>query len=41
MAGAAGMGMKTCYFDRSRSGKTGGLSVDYVVHTLDEIRSFL
>jgi len=41
MAGAAGMGMKTCYFDRNRSGKTGGLSVDYVVHTLDEIRSFL
>jgi len=41
MAGAADMGMKTCYFDRNRSGKTGGLSIDYVVHTLEEIQALL
>jgi YjjG family noncanonical pyrimidine nucleotidase len=41
MAGAIGMGMKTCYFDKNRSGKTGGMNLDYVVQSLDEIRSFL
>lgn len=37
MAGAVGMGMKTCYFDKNRSEKNGGLSIDHVVYTLDEI----
>ena len=41
MAGAIGMGMKTCYFDKNRSANTGGLNLDYVVHSLEEIRSFL
>ena len=29
------------YYDKNRSGKTGGLNLDYVVHTLEEICSFL
>lgn len=41
MAGAAGMGIKTCYFDRKRSRDPRILPADYVVHTLEEIRGFL
>lgn len=41
MAGAAGMGMHSCYFDRNRSGNTGGLAVDHVVRALEEIRGIL
>lgn len=41
IAGAAGMGMKTCYFDRARSGNTHGLPIDYVVHSLQDILNFL
>lgn len=41
MAGAIGMGMKTCYFDRSRSGDTRGMHIDHVVFSLREVQEFL
>ena len=41
MAGAIGMGMKTCYFDRNGTGDTRGLPIDHVVRSLREIPAFL
>lgn len=41
IAGAAGMGMQTCYFDRNRTGNTRGLAADHVVHALKDILEFL
>ncbi len=37
ISGAAASGFKTCFFDRKKSGKTNGLSVDYVIGKLEEI----
>ncbi len=41
IAGAVNFGMKTCYFDRKATGKTGDLPVDYVVKKLEDIKNFL
>ena len=41
MAGAIDSGIKTCYFDKNRKGNPKNLSLNYVVSSLDEIRSIL
>lgn len=41
IAGAASAGLKTCFFDRNRSGETNGLHIDCVINKLEEIRSIL
>lgn len=41
MAGAVGSGMRSCYFDKQKSGKTHELKVDYEVTELKEILSIL
>ena len=41
MAGAIGMGFRTCFFDKNNSGNTKGLPIDYTVERLEDIRLFL
>lgn len=41
MAGGVGNGLKTCFFDRKKTGIPKELKIDYVVEDLDEIREFL
>lgn len=41
MVGAIDSGLKTCFFDRTDSGKGDGLPIDYIVHSLCDIRAFL
>lgn len=41
MAGAIDIGFKTCFFDKYECGETDNLSVDHVIVSLDDIRSFL
>lgn len=41
MTGGIDSGLKTCLFDWKCGGKTNGLKIDYVVHTLKEIREIL
>lgn len=39
--GAVNSGLKTCFFDRSTSKRADNLPIDYIAHTLDDIRNFL
>lgn len=39
--GASEFGLKTCFFDRKNSGKTNGISVDYIIGKLEEIRNII
>ena len=39
--GAADFGIKTCFFDKNTKGNIDGLPIDYVVSSLDAIRSVL
>lgn len=41
IAGGINSGLKTCYYDRTASGNTGGMKIDYIVTNLDGIREFL
>lgn len=41
MAGAAAYGMQTCFFCRDEGFRAGDMAMDHVIHSLDEIRSFL
>lgn len=41
MAGGVASGMKTCYFDRNKKGKTNGLKLDHIVTKLEEIKNIL
>lgn len=41
IVGAINSGIKTCFFDKNMSGKTDDLPIDYVINTLDDIRTFL
>ena len=41
MAGAAKSGLKTCYFNKRMSKKADGLTADYTIDSLDDIRKIL
>lgn len=41
MEGALQSGMKTCFFDRKKSGKGSCLPIDHVIHDLQELREIL
>ena len=41
ISGAIGVGFKTCFFDKNKSGITNDLPIDYVVSALDDIRRFM
>ncbi len=41
MDGAIGSGLVSCFFDKKKSGQTGGRKVDYVITSLSEIPSIL
>lgn len=41
MVGAIDSGLKTCFFDKHKTGVTNGLPLDHIVVSLDEIRKIL
>ena len=41
MEGAIKSGMKTCFFDRKKSGKGSALPIDHTIHDLQELRDIL
>jgi len=41
MDGAIANGLKSCFFDKKRSGETGGRVVDYTIQSLSELKDIL